>query len=498
MQTTSNLVFSALTCLGCVLVCGCAAIPDAAVKANADSVAGLPDGRIAHEGDGIGGESVTGQGDGSSAPPGHLDDSAAPGHLDDMVDSADEVGVSKMNDVGGCNISKPSSACSVGVPSFCSGWLGGSWNQFGGNSRNSGLFPVPIGNSIEIDWKKQVGADPRTPPTIGLNGNIYVGYFAPIQGPALVKFGIRALSAKGVSLWNTETGGWCRGALVASAGGSVFGHCDDGNLYRLSDFGVLQWSKFVGWTGPAGSASKLGADGAIRVGTLSGLVAVSGAGELLWKRPELPTYASSVALDGDDAAYVRGKVGIVTKVGGGGFVLWQQDLVESGGLNQSAPVLVKDTAVLVTSTKTDKFGGGQTKLWALGTTDGNQLWVQKIDGVNWAAPAVDHQGRIFFGSSSRWLHAFSAAGTPLWKKWLDGHVRAPAVGCNGHLLVSTGSGRIYKVSASGDGVPHLLYSEGGAPIIQDSLGGMSRVVLGRDERAYAIGSVSNLLAFKFK
>jgi len=237
------------------------------------------------------------------------------------------------------------------------------------------------------------------------------------------------------------------------------------------------------WTYDAGetviSSPALASDGAVYVGTYSGLQAITNNGSSASARWTFGVavgvndtgQASSPAVGSDGTIYFGGKDGNLYALNPGGSRKWTLQAAGAGG----SPATALDNAIYF-----EGFG----KLYSF-TPGGTTNWSATIaDCGNFSSPSIGPQGSIFIGSwEQRTLRAFGPDGTQKWIRDLiySNPGDSAAIGENGTIYISAGP--MYAFTPDGTN----LWSAGG----QSQFDGPP--VIGRDGTIYVAGWGSHAL-----
>ncbi len=277
----------------------------------------------------------------------------------------------------------------------------------------------PLGDSRPL-------AASLTSPTLGSNGDIYVGADSVLC----------ALSPALSNQWQFADGYVSTPAVGNN--GQIYVWSSNKRFYGLDPGGAPAWW-FAGkydTTLPAAVA----ADGALIIADGNQTVSCfdPATQSLRWQYAAGSSITAAPAIGVDGAVYVGSQDGQLHALNTDGTARWQ---FRTGGRIRSSPAVGSDGAVY--------FGSDDRGIYAV-RPNGRLLWAAQARGVVSASPVIAPDGTVIVGSQDGWLYAFSAGGTRLWEFAANGGIYASAcVGADGMIYFGTHSGWVYALNEAG-------------------------------------------------
>ncbi len=307
------------------------------------------------------------------------------------------------------------------------------------NGANTGDFTLTVTDS---QWQASTLRDVTGAPAVAPDGTLYVGS---------TDFFIHAFASDGTAAWRYPTGDLLENSTPAvAADGTVYTYSLDGKLYALRPGGSQRWIRDFGVTGAtapnavcssaaiatdgtiflkagdgflhalnpadgttrwrfntaaaaANSSPVIAPDGTIYQGSSNcNLYAFAPDGSLKWNYDTTNAVTTSPALDAAGNLYFATS-GRLISLTPAGAARWAY--TGATGMITSSPALSADGATVY-------FGGTDSRLHAVNTTDGTPRWTFPLGGaVNFSSPAVDANGIIYIGCDNFKLYAVRSNGT---------------------------------------------------------------------------------------
>lgn len=306
------------------------------------------------------------------------------------------------------------------------------WACYHHDSQRTGLSNFIVGDSLEIAWTYNVGAE--------------------ISGSA----------------------------VVDNLGRIIFG-ARNGYLYCLNSNGELLWRTSLGAT-IYFSTPALDDSGNIYMTTSRKLIKLNSNGQILWFWPnhDLLSISHSPVIGNDGKIYFACYSETLYALNPSGNLVWARYL--EGDVN-SSPTIGYDGRIYVATTRAN-----QNKLWAF-NPDGSVAWSYNLLGeADFATPAVGFDSVIYVsvGYSNYLLYAIKPDGSLKWQLTLGSSgYSCPAI-ANDSTVYINASGRLYCVDSRTGNIRWSLsgFSSYSAPAID----GLGNIFLGSDRNFYAISS----------
>jgi outer membrane protein assembly factor BamB len=334
-------------------------------------------------------------------------------------------------------------------------YVGVSSGDYSASSSNGWVYALsPAGTT---KWVVKTFGDVRTSPAIGSDGTIYVASFYGI---------VYAFSSTGKTNWSLNTSGLYRSYIAASPAIGVdgniylylfsgydprFGYRD--NLYSIRPNGTTNW--FISLNRSPSSSSQepsivifasptIGPDGTIYVSTRDRkLFAISPAGTTNWvfslpaSTQQFSSFPfSSPAVDPNGTVYLGNDDDKFYAIDRWGRKKWE---FLTGGAVESSPVLGRDTVY---------FGSLDRNLYAL-DFEGHLRWKLTLDEISDAAALGADQSLYMVSVASQKLYAVDATHSNSWSFPFPGFIEfaSPALDTNG-VIYFGGGGKVYAVRGS--------------------------------------------------
>ena len=304
------------------------------------------------------------------------------------------------------------------------------------DARATGRFTLSVTDSL---WQTQVGEAITGAPALARDGSVYFGS---------TDRSVYALAPDGSVRWSFATGGLIDTCSPAVADdGTIYVGSNDGTFYAFNPDGTQLWTRAFGSTAPVSNSPALAADGTIYVKAGNGfLYALNPAdGAIKWRINVNATasYASPVVAP-DGTIYQGSEDRRLYAVNPDGTLKWtytaDNDIYTAPAIDAAGNVYfaVLNTGKLFSVTpagalrwtyagaslgcssspalsrdgSTVYFGGYDSKLHAVNTTDGAVRWTYALGSeVRASSPAVDSNGVIYLGCYDNRLYAVNADGT---------------------------------------------------------------------------------------
>ena len=291
-----------------------------------------------------------------------------------------------------------------------------------------------------LKWKFDTGSSVFSSPAVGADGTIYVVSSRPAT--------LHAVNANGTLKWVFVIEGFTFDSPAVGPDGSIYvcaqpRNDDDGQfpggLYAVNPDGTLKW-RLESTPAAAGvglalhvvsSSPALGVDGTIYVGgsastddaTISGLLAVSPNGTMLWVFPTDSTLTSA-AVGADGIIYLGTNDHNLYAVNPDGSLKW---IFATGEAISSSPAIGADGTIYL--------GSEDKNLYAI-NFDGTLKWSLATEQFSLSS-TVSNDGTIYvLGSTS--LSAVNPDGTIKWSLAAGSSpAEAPTLGADGILYMAT-------------------------------------------------------------
>jgi outer membrane protein assembly factor BamB len=418
---------------------------------------------------GQGGSGGAAVGGGGGAAPVCGDGIAQPGQSCDGVDlggasCATVVAPSATGDVT-CT-----AACTL-APADCDcrlaggGQPGAPWPMAGFCPRHWGRSPALGPATSNVRWTVATGANGLLGGiAIAADGTLYLGGLG----------GLYAVTPAGTLAWAAPAAKDMYGATPAiAADGTLYAATENAGLYAVNPDGTTRWTLVAAQPQAMFYSPAIGADGTIYACAGDGLYAVDPDGTQRWRYPLANGCDTAVVFGPDGTLYVDAPGDALatklTAVKPDGTLKWRA----ASGLGCGDPLVDADGDVITLCgahrAKDGKLlwsvGGGDTNpaLQRDGTIiesffgnvtafigvrpDGTIAWKQKNPTYGAAGVALDADDAIYTSASDGTFVKLAADGTLVWS--LDGGgdplYGPPAIGADGAVYLSSGSGIVYAI-----------------------------------------------------
>ncbi|MBI2437740.1 MAG: PQQ-binding-like beta-propeller repeat protein, partial [Lentisphaerae bacterium] len=324
-------------------------------------------------------------------------------------------------------------------------------NERSAGQTNDDGFVAKLGAGLAYGTKKwQVAVSPGSAdsPSLGWNGNVYVG----------VGSNLLAFDAEGNRLWQVSAMGVivepaganaysCLGSPAVGTNGTIYittGTPGTPSLQAISPAGVINWTfitpEYAYYSSPA-----IGSDGTIYFGTQNRLYAVRTNGVALWTNTiafssvMTPSVASNGAiLVANSALTPNGALYSINPTNGATNMTWALP-----GPTYASPAIGSNGWVYI---------GSSTNLYAFDPTTNTTQRIWNTAGQIFASPAISTNGVIYVSGTN--FYAFNLNGTTNWTITLSGINKSSAVlDTNGNVIVGARSpgGNYYLYSFATNG-----------------------------------------------
>ncbi|MEO0096803.1 MAG: PQQ-binding-like beta-propeller repeat protein [candidate division WOR-3 bacterium] len=286
--------------------------------------------------------------------------------------------------------------------------------------------------------------------------------------------------------WTYNVGAEISGSAVVDNLGRIIFGARDGYLYCLNSNGELLWRTSLGAT-VYFSTPALDDSGNIYVTTSRKLIKLNSNGEILWSWPthNLLSISHSPVIGNDGKVYFACYSESLYALDPAGNLVWAFYL--EGDVN-SSPAIGRDGRIYIATTR-----ASQNKLWAFNPF-GSLAWSYNLLGeADFATPAVGYDSVIYIsvGYSNYLLYAIKPDGSLKWQTNLaSSGYSCPAIAYDSTVYINA-SGRLYCVDSRTGNIRWSLsgFSSYSAPAI-DSLG---NIYLGSDRNFYVVSPNGQIL-----
>ncbi len=354
---------------------------------------------------------------------------------------------------------------------------GSPWPEMRHDRRNSGRSAIVAHYGGEDPWAFRTGRGIFSTPVIGGDGTVYVG-----SGDS----SFYALDARGRLRWRLKTGGLIDAAAALSSYDSALGSAPltfgsaDGRLYHVTT--PRTGSPRVLWTfrptvAPVAAQGvswwegnvAIGPQGTIYAGNTGGSAyAVTPRGKLVWAFTAGNSVWTTPAFADDGSSYWGSLDLHVYRLDGAGRPSWSTFVP---GYVVSSPAIGSDGTVYV--------GSFDSKLYALDPATGAVRWSFATTDHIYASPAlgVDRRGRtdaIYIASTDGSVYALSPSGRLLWRYDTGDPIRsspalgaAPAAEHRGIVYVGSSNGKLYALDSDTGHRRWSFDTTPGDPVLRD-------------------------------
>ena len=273
---------------------------------------------------------------------------------------------------------------------------------------DDGFLYALDGTTGTVKWQYNTGNQVWSSPAIGVDGTVYVEFFA--FNPA-----------DGTLKWQSKMEYTASTSPVIGTDGTLYIGSDEGTVYAInSTNGVLKWQYTTG--GTVDSSPALSLDGTVYVGSRDdNLYALDAAtGTFKWKYPTGNWIDGSPSIAADGTVYFGSEDGYLYAINpADGSLKWK---FNSTSEFFNTPVIGADGTVYAAA------GNG---VYALNPADGTMKWPEyKAINVNYSSPAIGADGTIYVGAQDNYLYALNPADGSLKWRYLTGNwiESSPAIG----------------------------------------------------------------------
>ncbi|MEO0117330.1 MAG: PQQ-binding-like beta-propeller repeat protein [candidate division WOR-3 bacterium] len=348
------------------------------------------------------------------------------------------------------------------------------WSHYHANPQRTGLSQFSVGDSFEILWTFNVGAEISGSPVVDNRGRVIFGarnarlYCLSPNGEMLwttplsytVWFSTPALDdsgniyiTDGRHLFKIDSGGriiWSwpghnnlsiTHSPVIGKDGKIYFACYSDSLYALKPDGNLDWAEYLGRD--VNSSPTVGHDGRIYVATTRGngpwhLWAFNPNGTVAWVMAlESGVEFATPAVGPDSTIYV-GAGRYLYAVRADGTLRWRDSL---GATIQTSPAVANESTIYVNT----------GSLYCLDSRSGAHRWVLQNLVSYFSAPAVDAEGNIYVGSD-RTFYIISPEGRILCSRTIatsQSLFASPAIGPNQRVYFGHMNGLFFACQGYG-------------------------------------------------
>jgi len=296
------------------------------------------------------------------------------------------------------------------------------WSCYHGNPQRTGLSPFVFGDSFEIAWTYNVGAQISGSAVVARGEKIIFGardgylyclnengellwrsplsYTVWFSTPALddtfniyITDGRRLFKfdSTGRELWSwpSHNNLSISHSPVIGQDGKIYFACYSDSLYALTPNGDLAWARALG--SDVNSSPTIGYDGKIYVATTRGignwiLWAFNPDGSVAWAYPLAGEADFATPAVGPDSTIYVGADSFLYAIRADGTLKWRTTLSTK---IQTCPAVANDSTIYVNA----------YNLYCLDARSGRIRWVLPGIGSDYCAPAIDARGNVFFGSN---------------------------------------------------------------------------------------------------
>ena len=255
----------------------------------------------------------------------------------------------------------------------------------------------------------------------------------------------------GIEKWRFPVGEWCDGSPSIGLDGVIYFGSGDAYLYAIYPNGTLKWRfEAERGLGDFGSHPAIAEDGTIYIGTKYGsyIQAVNPNGTEKWNYwvPEIDT---SITIGNDGIIYYGHHDGVDARYPNG-TLKWS---FSTEGFVQSTPAIDEDGKIY--------FGSHDYNIYSV-FPNGTLNWNFHTGGWVHGSPTIGIDGTVFCGSDDDYLYAlFPNNGTLKWKTEIVGSMRSsPSQDEDGNLYFGTTSSRIICMRPNGTEKWHFGLNQG--------------------------------------
>ncbi len=168
---------------------------------------------------------------------------------------------------------------------------------------------------------------------------------------------------------------------------------------------------------------------------------------------------STPALDSNKNIYFGTETGEIIALDKDGDLLWKRDFNPLNSFNgpfvRSSVAVNESNGAVYAGTKANE----ESKFIALNITDGKTLWEFETGRDIYSSPLIGANGKIYFGSESRYLYALHPDGSLSWKTDVSQDITwpSPAIDSNGVLYIGgmgngSGNGKLFAIQTDSAGL----------------------------------------------
>lgn len=342
------------------------------------------------------------------------------------------------------------------------------WAYYHADPQRTGFSPLLVGDSLEIAWTFNVGAEISGSPVVDNMGRIIFGsrnarlyclnpngetawtvpltYTVWFSTPALDDSGniyitdgrrLTKIDSSGRIIWSwpSHNNLSITHSPVIGKDGKIYFACYSESLYALKPNGDLDWARYL--EGDVNSSPTVGHDGRIYVATTRGtgpwkLWAFNPNGTVAWVHPLATGVEFATPAVAPDSTIYTGAGRFLYAIRADGSLKWRDSL---GATIQTCPAVANDTTLYVNT----------GSLYSIDTRSGAIRWVLPNLVSYFCAPAVDARGDIYVGSD-RTFYIISPDGTIRCSRAIatsQSLFASPAIGLNQRLYIGHMNGLFY-------------------------------------------------------
>lgn len=278
-------------------------------------------------------------------------------------------------------------------------------------------------------WSTDLGYRIQSSPTLGLDGNIYIGTDDGF---------VHAIKPDGSIAWSSRSEAAVVSTPAVDAQGNIYFGSMDKLMYAVNPDGRGRW--FTSLRSEIASSPAITGEGDIVVGTIQGaMICLNALGNERWRYTINEPIVSSPAIGAEGMIYFGGQDGNLYALRPDGTLFWQHNI---GDRINSSPAIAPDGTVYIASVT-----GKVTAFTPAGTT----LWENNLSSPVRASPILTTEGRIIIGTDDGKLICLTKAGEASWALQTTGtetNIRStPALAQDGSIIFGNYDGKLIAVSA---------------------------------------------------
>jgi large repetitive protein len=290
-----------------------------------------------------------------------------------------------------------------------------------------------------IEWSLALGAQTLAPPSIAADGTLYLGTGWPSNR-------CLAVTPDGGIRWTFEPGSSVVTTPAIGQDGTAYFTANNGRLFALRPDGSKAWEFDTGGQGDISSPA-IGPDGTIYVGsghgdevlgyTVGVFQALRPDGSVKWRFSDRGPFTAQPAVGPNGNVYFGSldNEGALYAFNAEGTNLWKR-LTKAA--IRTGPIISPEGTVIVANLN--------QRLFSL-RSDGSTNWLGGLPSSGFSTPALGSDGTLHFGMMNNELITITASGKRGWTFAGGSDLSAPALDENGRLYFGDGS-RLVCIQAS--------------------------------------------------